>query len=48
LEKKWDMAPGTLNGEGLILHSLAADHGAEIEINGKKVQQPAGGTGRDY
>jgi hypothetical protein len=45
LEKKWNMAPGTLNGEGLILHSLAADHGAEIEINGKKVQQPPGGTG---
>lgn len=45
LEKKWKMAPGTLDGEGLILHSLAADHGAEIEINGKKVQQPPGGTG---
>lgn len=45
LEKKWQMAPGTLNGEGLIIHSLAADHGAEVEINGKKVYQPAGGTG---
>ncbi|MGV3523057.1 MAG: hypothetical protein ACO1RX_02475 [Candidatus Sericytochromatia bacterium] len=45
LEKKWQLAPGTLNGEGLIIHSLAADHGAEVEINGKKVYQPAGGTG---
>jgi hypothetical protein len=45
LEKKWNMAPGTLNGEGMIIHSLAADHSAEIEINGKKQQQPAGGTG---
>lgn len=45
LEKKWNMPAGTLNGEGIILHSLAADHGAEVEINGKKVQQPAGGTG---
>lgn len=45
LEKKWNLAPGTLDGEGLILHSLAADHGAEIEIDGKKVYQPAGGTG---
>ncbi|PIQ23082.1 hypothetical protein COW36_09925 [bacterium (Candidatus Blackallbacteria) CG17_big_fil_post_rev_8_21_14_2_50_48_46] len=45
LEKKWKMAPGSLNGEGLILHSLAADHGAEIEINGKKQHQPPGGTG---
>lgn len=45
LEKKWNMAPGTLNGEGMIIHSLAADHGAEIEVNGQKVQQPAGGVG---
>lgn len=45
LEKKWNLEPGTLNDEGMILHSLAADHGAEIEINGQKVYQPAGGTG---
>jgi hypothetical protein len=45
LEKKWNMAPGTLDGEGLILHSLAADHGADIEIDGKTVHQPPGGTG---
>ena len=45
LEKKWQLAPGALNGEGLILHSLAADHSAEIELNGQKIHQPAGGTG---
>ncbi|PKL75393.1 MAG: hypothetical protein CVV27_15625, partial [Candidatus Melainabacteria bacterium HGW-Melainabacteria-1] len=45
LEKKWQLAPGSLNGEGMILHSLAADHGADVELNGQKFHQPAGGTG---
>lgn len=45
LEKKWKLAPGTLNGEGLIIHSLAADHDAEIEVNGKKEFREAGGVG---
>lgn len=45
LEKKWNLPAGTLNGEGMILHSLAADHEAEITLNGKTFKQPAGGVG---
>ncbi len=45
LEKKWKLPAGSLNGEGIIMHALAADHSAEIELNGKKFNQPAGGTG---
>lgn len=45
LEKKWNMPAGSLDGEGMILHSLAADHSAEVELKGKKFTQPAGGTG---
>ncbi len=45
LEKKWDLPAGSLNGEGMIIHSLAADHEAEMTLNGKTFTQPAGGTG---
>ena len=45
LEKKWNLAPGTLDKETMILHSLAADHAADIELDGKKFHQPPGGTG---
>lgn len=45
LEKKWNLSPGTLDGEALILHSLAADHDAEVEVNGKKELRAAGGVG---
>lgn len=45
LEVKWGLEAGTLDGEGLILHSLAADHDAEIEVNGQKEYRAAGGVG---
>lgn len=45
LEKKWNLAPGTLDKEHMIMHSLAADHGADMELDGKKFHQPPGGTG---
>lgn len=45
LEQKWNLAPGSLNGEGLILHSLAADHDADVEVDGQKKHLAAGGVG---
>jgi len=45
LEKKWDLKPGSLNGEGIILHSLAVDEDVDIEVDGQKVTRKAGGTG---
>lgn len=45
LEKKWGLKAGSLNGEGLILHSLAADNDTEVEVDGQKVTRKAGGVG---
>lgn len=45
LEQKWHLAPGTLDKEHMIIHSLAADHAAEMELDGQKFTQPPGGTG---